>query len=171
MPPSMLKKGGMAFVAFLILVAGAWVFMHKPRLPVVTFHTLEGQELLSSSLKGNVLLVNFWATTCSACIKEMPMLVRTYERHKARGFELIAVAMDYDPPDYVKRYARGYNNGSGLPFVVALDKTGDVARAFEGVRLTPTTFLLDRQGRIIQQYLGEPDEKQLNARIEQLLGS
>ena len=72
----------------------------------------------------------------------MPKLVETYRKHRDRGFETIAVAMSYDPPNYVIHYAEK----NALPFKVALDPVGDIARQFGDVRLTPTTFVIDRRG-------------------------
>ncbi|THF62131.1 TlpA disulfide reductase family protein [Pseudothauera rhizosphaerae] len=155
-----------AAIAVLVLaIAGFFVFTRKPAAPDVAFTTLQGETLRTADLRGQVVLVNFWATTCTTCVKEMPELVRTHEKFAPRGYRTIAVAMDYDPPAQVKAYAER----TGLPFTVALDARGEVARAFEGVRLTPTTFLIDKRGQIVQKYLGEPDFDKLHALLERLL--
>ncbi|MEJ7807938.1 MAG: TlpA disulfide reductase family protein, partial [Telluria sp.] len=65
----------------------------------------------------------------------------------------VAVAMKYDPPNYVINFTETRK----LPFTVALDSGGDIAKAFNDVQMTPTTFVIDRQGRIIKRYVGEPD--------------
>ncbi|MDP2247503.1 MAG: TlpA disulfide reductase family protein, partial [Nitrosomonadales bacterium] len=87
----------------LIALLGFWLLSinSKEQAPDVTFTTLEGQEIKLSSLQGKVVLVNFWATDCPGCIKEMPDLIQTYNDYKDKGFELIAVAMSYDPPSHV----------------------------------------------------------------------
>ncbi|HRP98561.1 MAG TPA: TlpA disulfide reductase family protein [Rhodocyclaceae bacterium] len=154
-----------AFVAAALAIAGLLVFTQKPPAPEVDFVTLQGETITTTDLRGKVVLVNFWATTCTSCIKEMPKLVATYERFAARGFETIAVAMDYDPPAQVEAYVAR----SALPFTVALDSGGAVARGFDGVRLTPTTFLIDKRGRIVHKYLGEPDFDRLHALLDELL--
>ncbi len=100
-----------------------------------------------------MVLVNFWATDCAVCVREMPHLVSTYRKYRAQGFETIAVAMKYDPPNYVLNYVEK----TALPFTVTLDPMGELARAFGDVKLTPTTFVIDRQGRIVTRILGEPD--------------
>jgi peroxiredoxin len=132
------------------------------RLPAVTLTTIEGEQLTAADLRGKVVLVNFWATSCVACVKEMPKLVETYRRHRDRGFETIAVAMSYDPPNYVLHYAEK----NALPFRVALDPMGAAARAFGDVSLTPTTFVVDRHGTIVKRVLGEPDFAELDRLIE-----
>ncbi len=136
-----------------------------PAAPDVRFTTLDGQTTPLSALRGKVVLVNFWATTCTTCVAEMPQLVDTYTKFAPKGFETVAVAMNYDPPEYVRNYAAR----NALPFKVALDSDGTAAKGFEEVRLTPTTFLLDKQGRIVQKYLGAPDFPKLHALLEKLL--
>ena len=113
------------------------------------------------------LLVNFWATSCTTCVKEMPEIVATHEKFKARGYNTVAVAMSYDPPAYVASFAETRK----LPFGVAIDNTGAVAQAFGDVRLTPTTFLLDKRGGIVKKYVGAPDFAALHGLIEELLNT
>jgi peroxiredoxin len=131
-------------------------------LPEVTLTTIKGEQLTPADLRGKVVLVNFWATSCVTCVKEMPKLVATYRKHRERGFETIAVAMRYDPPNYVLHYAEK----NALPFKVALDPVGAAARAFGDVSLTPTTFVIDRRGTIVKRYVGEPDFAELDRLIE-----
>lgn len=138
---------------------------NNPQAPQSNFVLIDGSTLTSQDLKGKVTLINFWATTCVSCVKEMPMLADTYNQFKDRGFETIAVAMSYDPPEWVLNFAQTRQ----LPFKVALDNTGDIARDWGDVRLTPTTFIVDKQGRIIKRYIGEPDFRALHQLLDQLL--
>ncbi|MDO8903763.1 TlpA disulfide reductase family protein [Hydrogenophaga sp.] len=137
----------------------------KEAAPASTFVLLDGSSTTTADLKGKVMLVNFWATTCVTCVKEMPALASTYNKYQSQGFETLAVAMDYDPPAWVVNFAQTRQ----LPFKVAIDNTGEIARAWGDVRLTPTTFLIDRQGRIVKRYVGEPDFTALHQLIEKLL--
>ena len=93
------------------------------------------------------------------------MLIATHQKYRGRGFDTLAVAMQYDPPDYVVQFAQTRK----LPFDVAIDNTGAVARAFGEVRVTPTSFLIDRQGRIVKTFVGNIDEAALHGLIEKLL--
>lgn len=150
----------------IAIALGAWTFLdQKPLAPAVTATTLEGKRLNLADLKGKVVLVNFWATSCTTCMGEMPKLTEVHRKYAPQGYETLAVAMDYDPADYVKAYVQK----SGLPFTVALDSKGEIAKAFGGVRLTPTSVLIDKQGRIVQTYLGEPDFAKFQALVEDLL--
>ena len=80
----------------------------------------------------------------------MPEIVATYEKYQSRGFDTLAVAMSYDPPSYVVNFAETRK----LPFKVALDNTGAVAKAWGDVRITPTTYIVDKQGKIVKTYVG-----------------
>lgn len=152
--------------AVIICVAAGWaIFAQKPAVPAFSVPTLAGKPVSLAQLSGKVVLVNFWATTCTTCVSEMPQLTETYRKYTSRGYDMVAIAMDYDRPDWVLNFA----TRNKLPFTVALDMKGEAARAFGGVRLTPTSFLIDRQGRIVQQYLGRPDSAQFEATLERLL--
>jgi len=133
--------------------------------PESTFVLLDGSTTTTADLRGKVTLINFWATTCVSCVKEMPMLASTYGKYSDQGYETIAVAMSYDPPAWVLNFAQTRQ----LPFKVALDNTGEIAQAWGGVQLTPTTYLVDKQGRIVKRYVGEPEIKALHQLIEKLL--
>ncbi|WP_079434670.1 peroxiredoxin [Zoogloea sp. LCSB751] len=161
----MLLKAITRLVAPVLILAFLHGCSQPAAAPDVSFTTLDGQTRQLSSLKGKVVLVNFWATTCTTCVAEMPKLIETYNKFAPKGFETVAIAMDYDPPEYVRNYAQK----NGLPFTVALDSGGKAAKGFEEVRLTPTTFLLDKQGRVVQKYLGEPDFAKLHALLDKLL--
>jgi peroxiredoxin len=153
---------------FLLLLLGALAMMalNKNSAPDVKFVTITGQEIGLKDLRGKIVLVNFWATTCSGCIAEMPMLIETYNRYHKQGFELVAVAMAYDPPSHVANYAKK----NGLPFPVALDLKGEVAAAFNDVQLTPTAFVIDKNGNIVRNVVGELDFKALHAMLDEQLG-
>lgn len=133
--------------------------------PASNFVLLDGSTTTTADLKGKVALVNFWATTCVTCVKEMPSLVATHQKFKDKGYETIAVAMSYDQPSWVVNYAQTRQ----LPFKVALDNTGDIAKNWGDVQLTPTTYLVDKQGRIVKRFVGEPDFVALHKLIEELL--
>jgi peroxiredoxin len=152
-------------VGVLVVAAVAYVGLRPVTAPEATFVTIQGEALPTSSLRGKVVLVNFWATSCVICMKEMPRLVQTHAKFQGREFETIAVAMPYDPPNQVIAYAKR----TGLPFRVAIDPNGEAVRGFGDVRFTPTTFVLDREGRVLKRYVGEPDFAELERVIEAAL--
>jgi peroxiredoxin len=156
------------FIAVAVLAvvgALAYALIDKPRAPAATFMTLEGKPIVLDDLRGKVVLVNFWATSCPGCIKEMPGMIQTYKQYKDRGFEIVAVAMRYDPPNYVVNFVQTRQ----LPFPVALDVNGEHAKAFGNVQLTPTSFIIGKDGSILEQKLGELDFVKLNALLDKEL--
>ncbi len=133
--------------------------------PQSTFVLLDGSSQTTQSLQGKVTLVNFWATSCTTCVAEMPEIVATYDKFKGKGYETVAVAMQYDPPSYVVNFAETRK----LPFKVAIDNTGAVAQAWGDVKLTPTTFVVNKKGEIVKRYVGAPNFDELHKLIEKLL--
>ncbi len=159
------------FTALAIAVGGAVVYLAYqafrtyPAAPDVGFTRLDGSTGRIGGLKGQVVLVNFWATSCATCVKEMPQIVATHQKYKARGFETLAVSMSYDPPAFVVNFSQSRR----LPFTVVIDNTGDIARRFDDVKLTPTTVLINKRGEIVKRYVGQPDFSALHQLVEQLL--
>jgi peroxiredoxin len=149
-----------AALAIFIAIAFLW---DRPRpAPEVTMTSLRGEKVVLAALRGKVVLVNFWATDCVVCVKEMPAMAALYRALAPQGMEAVFVAMPHDRPDRVLAYVRQ----NDLPFKVALDVQGDVLRAFGDVPGTPATFVIDKQGRIVRRILGEPDFDQLRRYIE-----
>ncbi len=165
-----------AFVASFVLVAlvlAALVlwrtqerFVERPA-PEIGFGLVDGTRLALSGLRGKVVLVDFWATSCTICIAEMPAIARLHRELQARGLVTVAVAMPYDRPDHVLRYARS----NALPFPVALDPMGEATRALGPIRGTPTLVLIDRAGTIVRVFEGSVDFAGLRAAIERALGA
>src|SRR4051812_27501401 len=108
-----------AIVIVLVLgvlgFAGYSEYFATHAAPGVTFTTLKGEKISTADLRGRVVLVNFWATDCPTCVKEMPSMVTTYNKYQKQGLEFVAVAMQYDPPNYVINYTEK----NALPFTVA----------------------------------------------------
>jgi len=149
------------FLALCISLAGC----ARETAPSVNYVLLDGSQATSQQWAGKVMLVNFWATSCTTCVHEMPQVIATFDKYKGRGFGTLAVAMSYDPPAYVVNFAESRK----LPFEVAIDNTGTVAKAFGQVQLTPTSFLINKRGEIVKRYVGEPDFDELHKLIETLL--
>lgn len=133
--------------------------------PASTFVLLDGTRQTMADLRGKVTLVNFWATSCVTCVGEMPELIATYDKYKGQGYDTLAVAMSYDPPSYVVNFA----DSRKLPFKVAIDNTGAIAQAWGDIKLTPSTFIVNKRGEIVKSYVGAPDFPELHKLIERLL--
>ncbi|MEO7030738.1 MAG: TlpA disulfide reductase family protein [Herbaspirillum sp.] len=157
-------------VAFAAAVLASFAYLSlsaQAKAPNVSFTNLQGQKISLESLRGKVVMVNFWATSCTTCVKEMPQMVETYNKYKAQGLDFVAVAMSYDQPNYVLNYAQTRQ----LPFHVALDSNDQLAQSFGDVKLTPTTFVIDKHGNIIKRYVGEPEFAELHTLLEKALAA
>ncbi|WP_054773672.1 TlpA disulfide reductase family protein [Methylogaea oryzae] len=154
--------------AFILLAAlvitGAWLTLRPPLAPPAAFAVIDGSKPSLADWRGKPALIAFWATDCPTCIKEIPALKQLHQRYAPRGLHLVASAMPYDMPSHVVSFAQSYE----LPYAVALDPAGENAAAFQ-VQATPTTLLLDDEGRIVERILGDFDPARLANRIEALL--
>jgi peroxiredoxin len=156
----------LTFITSLLLaIALALPGCGQDKAPASSFVLLDGSQLSSTHMQGRVTLVNFWATSCTTCVAEMPELIATHNQFAPRGYETLAVAMSYDPPAYVLNFA----NSRQLPFKVAIDHNGANAKAWGDVKLTPTSYLVNKKGEIVKRYVGTPDFAELHRLIERLL--
>jgi peroxiredoxin len=159
----------LAGIVALALVIGGYLAYRAAdaanAAPDVGYTLLDGSTATTHQLRGKVVLVNFWATDCAPCVREMPQLAATHEKFKARGYDTLAVAMRYDPPALVIAFAKRRK----LPFGVVIDNTGAVAKSFDAVGVTPTSVLINRRGEIVKRFVGEVDIVALHALVEKLL--
>ncbi|MGH7205781.1 MAG: TlpA family protein disulfide reductase [Nitrospiraceae bacterium] len=116
--------------------------------PSFALKTMDGQSVNSESLRGKVVMINFWATWCGPCREEMPALQRLRQRFKANEFELLAVTTEQQ-----KEAIDGFVKALGLTFPIVLDETTDVSAAF-GVRGLPTTVLIGKNGQVLGRAVG-----------------
>ena len=166
-----MKSTRIAYLAVAILIAGAGIALGLRTLgvaspaPDVSYTLLDGRTSTIRELRGKVVLVNFWATSCTTCVHEMPKIIATHEKFKARGYDTLAVAMSYDIPAYVINFSQTRS----LPFGVAIDNSGIIAKSFGDVTLTPTSVLINKHGEIVKRFVGEPDFVTLHELVEKLL--
>jgi peroxiredoxin len=123
-----------------------------PPAPDFTLSTLSGTSLSLADLRGKVVLLNFWATWCMPCRKEMPAIEALYQRYKDRGLEVLAISLDKGSATVVEAFVQEM----GVTYRVALDPSWATARTY-GVRGLPATFLIDRAGHVLLRELGERD--------------
>ena len=135
------------------------------KAPDFLYTDLNGKEHRSDELKGQVTMVKFWTTDCTTCVAQMPDNIEYHNTYQDQGFNLIAVALKHDPIDYV----RNFTESRELPFTVVSDHDGSISEAFGDIRMTPTAFLIDKQGRIIKRYLGNYDKAAFIQTLEKAL--
>ena len=159
-----------AFVVFVLaalagLVVTLWPTSVLHGVANVEFQLLDGRKIALAELRGKPVLVAFWATNCKPCVEELPDLIKLYKELHSKGFELIAVAMPYDPPLNVQIFVRERK----VPYPVALDVEGKIVRAFDGVPYVPMAFILDANGKIAYQQAGKLDIAKARRIIEREL--
>lgn len=162
----LLKKSLLPIVIIVLLALLGLQLTKKPQAPDVTFSTLDGKQISMASLKDKVVIVNFWATDCPGCIKEMPDLIKTYHTYQPKGLEIIAVAMPHDEISQIKNYSKAQN----LPFPVMHDQQAEMTELFGKVRLTPTAFIYNKEGDLLQRTIGELDFSALQQLLNKELG-
>jgi len=163
-------------LAALLAAGVAWALVHGSRpLPPIEAgiaapafalpRLADGEELALSSLRGKVVLVNFWATWCRPCEAEMPAMERLYQSLKDREFELVAISVDEKREDVA-----AFRERLGLSFPILLDPGKDVAGEYQSQRF-PESYLIGRDGVLVQRYIGprEWDAPEYRARIQRLL--
>jgi thiol-disulfide isomerase/thioredoxin len=129
----------------------------------VPFTTLDGRQGTLESLRGKVVLVNFWATWCPYCRHEMPAMQEFYRDYAGRGIEIIAFSVD-DEAGKVREFMR--DNGYTFPAAMA---GSDQQRAFGGVSRLPVSFVIDRDGKLRHKIHGQVHYSRLQGLVEPLL--
>ncbi len=132
--------------------------------PDFKLETLEGEEIRLSSLKGRVVLLDFWATWCAPCREAIPHLVHLYKTYHEKGLEVIGMNMDKGDIDVVRRFAKSMD----IPYPV-LVTPHEVSKAY-GVTGLPTTIIVDREGKIRQKFVGFTSQvsKQITSAVAEL---
>ena len=123
----------------------------------------DGRLLSSESLKGRVVLVNFWATWCPYCRKEKPVIDEFWKDNRARGFEVIAISID-DSPEQIAAWAKQ----TGYAFMAA-PTNASVSNAFGAIGSVPTSFIIDRDGHVRHKIAGQLHSARLKKLVEPLL--
>jgi peroxiredoxin len=175
---------GVILAALAVVVALGWRERQRfapvgpgDRAPTYAAPSLAGDTVSLESLRGRVVLLNVWATWCAPCRWEMPAIERLHREYRDQGLEVVAASVDVVPggidalraPD--GPVARMVDE-LGLTFRILLDPAGEVQDRF-GVAGLPTTFLIDRDGRIVERVLGPArwDEPPHRDRVLRVLGS
>lgn len=152
-----------------VAIAGIFTTVKTPltltKAAAVEFTLLNGTRVTMGGLGGRPVLINFWATSCRPCLKEIPELVNLYAELHSRGLEIIGVAMPYDPPASVLEFSRRH----AIPYPIALDIQGNITKAFGNVSLIPATFVISPDGNIAFSRTGLLDIAQVRELILRLL--
>lgn len=132
--------------------------------PDWTLQDLDGKTVRASDFKDKVVILDFWATWCPPCRAEIPGFVELQKKYQAQGLRIVGVSVDQASADTVKSFVQK----SGINYPVVLADTNVVA-AFGGIDGLPTTFIIDRGGRIIKRHLGFTETSEMESEIKPLL--
>jgi peroxiredoxin len=165
----------LVFVLALILAGLIWINRDQfspvevgARAPDYEVYSLRGDTLNIRDYRGSVLVLNVWATWCTPCVREMPSLERLHQLVGREGLEIIAVSVDNTPnaDEAVRAFGERFN----LTFPLVRDPSGDIQTAY-AVGGLPTTFIIDRDGRIQQRLLGarEWDSPEMVASLRRIM--
>jgi peroxiredoxin len=132
--------------------------------PDFTLKDVDGKTFSLSSTKGKVVILDFWATWCPPCRMEIPHFVSLYRDYRNKGLEIIGISLDRGGVSAVKSFVK--SNGINYPTLMGDNK---VTADYGGIRGIPTTFIIDRKGRIVEKYVGYRDKKIFEDAIKKLL--
>ena len=166
-----MRKEWLAGILALIIVAVVgYVWFAPPAreaAPNVGLEMLDGDRAELAQYRGEPVMLVFWATTCPTCVAEMPEVVELHNDLADDGLNILGVAMDYDPRKQVEALVARRQ----LPYEIVLDNGGAIAAAFNEVRLTPTTVLIDPEGGVVWQRIGPIDFEGLRRQLKPMLAT
>jgi len=167
-------------IATVALMLFAGVRMAKPRTsaarinpvgkngsvaPDFELKSLDGKQVRLSDYRGKAVLLNFWATWCAPCKIEMPWFVDLQKQYASQGLQVIGVAMDDSGDEAIAKFAK--QMGVNYPVLIGKESVGD---AYGGVEFLPTTFVIDRQGRVVERVFGLAGRSEFEDNIKKALG-
>lgn len=135
-----------------------------PKAPAWKLKDLQGREISSEQFKGKVVVLDFWATWCGPCRMEIPGYVELQKKYRDKGLEIVGVSMDAQGPGVVKTFVQ--KNAMNYTVVMGDEATTD---AFGGIEAIPTTFLIDRDGRIRDRKVGAEETATYEEKIVKVL--
>jgi peroxiredoxin len=153
-----------------ILILASALFQHDVcfsddfKMPAFKLKDVDGNMVSSSDFEGKVLLLNFWATWCGPCKREIPDLIKLRDSYKDRGFEVVSIAVSSGTPEKVRQFAKQWK--MNYPILMGNYK---VARDYGGISSVPTTFVIDSKGNIKGVFIGPRSYKTFEKVISPIL--
>jgi thiol-disulfide isomerase/thioredoxin len=125
---------------------------------------VDGKTVRFSDFKGKVVILDFWATWCGPCKAEIPSFIALQNEYGTNGLVVVGISVDEDGAAVVKKFAQ--HLGINYPVLLADQKT---PQAFGGIEAIPTTFIIDREGRIVKKHLGLTGKEEFESELKPLL--
>jgi len=130
--------------------------------PAFTLTDIQGRNVSLSDFRGKVVILDFWATWCPPCKREIPDFINLQSEYASKGLQVVGIALD--EPDKVRLFAR--QNGMNYPVLLGTDQ---IAAQYGGIDGIPTTFIVDREGNIVNRFEGFRPREDFEAEINKLL--
>ncbi len=155
----------MRVMMFMILsLALASLAVAANPAPNFKLSTMDGKVVELKQLAGKAVVVNFWATWCGPCRREIPGMIRVYEKYKSRGLEIVGISLDRGGWKDLKPYLA--KNPISYPIVVGGETEVEAYGGIEGI---PTTFFVDRKGNIVSKTVGSMEEADFEQAVKKIL--
>lgn len=163
-------KSGKRFVSFIVALFGVLFIVfwfRNASAPIYTdlsYQDLQGETHAFTQYEDQPLLLIFWATDCAACVAEIDELNALYEKYTEQGLAMLAISLPHDRPDQIRAMREQRN----MQYPLTWDHDGEMSRAFNNVRVTPTHYLIDQSGEIVMRKIGVLDVYQLESRLSRM---
>lgn len=135
--------------------------------PDLTMETLDGRQINLSEQKGKVILVNFWATWCSPCRKEIPDLINLYSTFQSEGLMVVGIAVDAEGASVVQPFVKKQR----INYPIVVDTARTIESHFDAMYGLPTTYVVNANGQIVQRVLGIFPTEKMKPKLKEMLSS
>ncbi|MCH7504747.1 TlpA family protein disulfide reductase [PVC group bacterium] len=172
----MKKRKLIPFIVVILLIMALSPLLKSQRTPVAennsgdqvasdfTLNDLDNKPFRFFDLKGKVIILDFWATWCPPCIAELPHFKALYSEYQEQGLEIVGVSLDQGGADVVRPFVKEHEINYTM-----LISNQEVVEDYGGIRGIPTTFIIDREGRIVETFVGYRDKEVFESVIQELL--
>lgn len=160
-----MKKHILLILSLLLISLVTASYYLKPTMPFLQFTSIKNETFSSKDLNNYIVILHFWSITCPSCIEEMPELIKIQDHLLQKKVKIIAIAMYYDQPHFVLNYV----NLHRIPFPVVVDYDNKIAKAFGEINAVPTSFLIDKNGKIIKKWIGPLHKEEIENTVNTLI--
>jgi cytochrome c biogenesis protein CcmG/thiol:disulfide interchange protein DsbE len=164
-----MKLSRLLLPSVLVFVFSAGTVVAEPldpgaQAPAWKLQDLDGKTVQLSDFKGKVVVLDFWATWCPPCREEIPDFIALQKQYKNKGLVVVGVSLDQGGPGVVSSFAK--TEGMNYPVVMGND---DVATQYGDIQAIPTTFVIDRSGKVVAKHVGGTDKDTFEGEIKKAL--